>query len=465
MNTPSKKASQSDAYQNSSFLVPNSSLSKEGLSLFGYGLTTKAIAKKLGGGCTFFDDNCKEPYTDDMGNRILPSHLFDPDASELEITTPSLKPDHPLIKSAKHLLSEYDFFLGSREQIVDNKGHGAGSNSTEASQSDAYRHSYLLPPTSYLSKPFTVWISGTNGKTTTTQMLTHLLEKRGAVSGGNIGTPLAELDPDANIWVLETSSFTLHHTRYASPNIYLLLPITPDHLDWHGTPEAYEADKLRPLTTMREGELALVPKGLNLPKSDAFVVEYDSNDFLCDYFGLDTSKLNYRGAFLQDALLSLAITKVLFDETDYDLLNHFKRDAHRQEEFTDVKGRLWVNDSKATNLDAAIQAVKGYADRHIHLIVGGDDKGVDLTPLFELIAPMELTLYSIGANSQKIKTLAQKFGINLKEAGTLESAVAMIDKVLDEKSVALLSPAAASFDQFNSYKHRGETFVNLVKAL
>ncbi len=416
---------------------PHSYLTKESLALFGYGLTTKAIAKKLGGGCTFFDDNCKESYTDDMGNHILPSHLFDPDTSELEVTTPSLKPDHPLIKSAKHLLSEYDYFLG---RVL------SGDNTLQ-------------------KKPFTVWISGTNGKTTTTQMLTHLLEKRGAVSGGNIGTPLAELNPEADIWVLETSSFTLHHTRYASPDIYLLLPITPDHLDWHGTPEAYTMDKLRPLKTMREGELALIPKGLTLPETDAFVVEYDSNDFLCEYFGIDASQLNYRGAFLQDALLSLAIAKVLFDETDYTLLNRFKRDAHRQEEFTDVKGRLWVNDSKATNLDAAVQAVKGYADRHIHLIIGGDDKGVDLTPLFKLIAPMDITLYSIGANSEKVKMLAQKFGIDLKEAGTLENAATMIDKVLDEKSIALLSPAAASFDQFNSYKHRGEAFVDLVKAL
>ncbi len=373
---------------------PHAYPTKESLALFGYGLTTKAIAKKLGGGCTFYDDNCKESYVDDMGNRIFPSQLFDPDASELEVTTPSLKPGHPLIKGAKHLLSEYDYFLGKREK-------GKEKTLTEASPGDANHNSFLFTLHSSLSKPFTVWLSGTNGKTTTTQMLTHLLEKRGAVSGGNIGTPLAELDPAANIWVLETSSFTLHHTRYASPNIYLLLPITPDHLDWHGTPEAYEADKLRPLKTMSEGELALVPKGLNLPETDAFVVEYDSNDFLCDYFGLDASRLNYRGAFLQDALLSLAITKVLFDETDYDLLNRFKRDAHRQEEFTDAKGRLWVNDSKATNLDATVQAVKGYADRHIHLILGGDDKGVDLTPLFKLIAQMDITLYSIGANSQK----------------------------------------------------------------
>ncbi len=437
MNTPSIKALQSNAYHNPSLFTLHSSLTKQDLALFGYGLTTKAIAKKLGGGCTFFDDNCKTPYTDEMGNQIFPSEMFDPDKSSLEITTPSLPPKHPLIQQAKNLMSEYDYFL-SPERSTLNTEH---------------------------SKPFTVWISGTNGKTTTTQMLTHLLKDRGAVSGGNIGTPLAELDPKAPVWVLETSSFTLHHTRTASPDIYLLLPITPDHLDWHGTPEAYAADKLRPLLTMREGELALVPKGLDLPKTDAYVVEYDSNASLCNYFGLDQTKLNYKGAFLQDALLALAVTKVLFDVTDYDLLNHFERDAHRQEELTDTKERLWVNDSKATNLDAAIQAVKTYAHTPIHLILGGDDKGVDLTPLFETIVPLNITLYSIGANSEKIKALSERFGINLKEAGTLERAVAMIDKVHTDNSTALLSPAAASFDQFNSYKHRGETFVSLVKAL
>ena len=394
-------------------------------TLFGYGLTTKAIAKKLGGGCTFFDDNCKEHYIDDLNNHILPSAMFDPEKSECEVTTPSLKPGHPLLQKAKHLLSEYDYFA---EEM-----------------------------------PFSIWISGTNGKTTTTQMLTHLLEKRGAVSGGNIGTPLADLDTKASIWVLESSSFTLHHTHTASPDIYLLLPITPDHLDWHGTPEQYEADKLKPLLTMKEGELALVPKGLNLPKTDAFVVEYDSKTFLCDYFNLDASKLNYKGAFLEDALLSLAITKVLFDEADYDLLNTFKRDAHRQEEIKDSQGRLWVNDSKATNLDATIQAVKGYADQHIHLILGGDDKGVDLAPLFEVMQPLNLTLYTIGANTDKLLSLSNTYNIDVVKSDTIERAIQNIDTVLNKDEVALLSPAAASFDQFKSYKHRGETFMELVK--
>ncbi|MCB4742728.1 MAG: UDP-N-acetylmuramoyl-L-alanine--D-glutamate ligase [Sulfurovum sp.] len=403
--------------------------------LFGYGLTTKAIAKNLGGGCTFYDDNCKEVYTDEMGNIIRPSITFSPDDSKFQVTTPSLPPKHPLIQKAKYLMSEYDYFLGKHENI------------------------------SSTCHPFTIWISGTNGKTTTTQMLTHLLSKRGAISGGNIGIPLANLNKDAPIWILETSSFTLHHTKTASPNIYLLLPITPDHLDWHGTPKAYEADKLRPLLTMGEGELALVPKGLNLPQTDAFVVEYDSNEFLCNYFDLNAFKLHYRGAFLQDALLSLAITKVLFDEVNYDLLNTFTRDAHRQEEFTDKKGRLWVNDSKATNLDATIQAVKGYGDKYIHLILGGDDKGINLTPLFELLHTMNVTVYSIGANSKKIKVLAEKFCVTLQEAGVLKNAIAQVDKLHTKESVALLSPAAASFDQFDSYKQRGTIFMSLVQAL
>ncbi|HHD78098.1 MAG TPA: UDP-N-acetylmuramoyl-L-alanine--D-glutamate ligase [Epsilonproteobacteria bacterium] len=396
-------------------------------TLFGYGLTTKAIAKKLGGGCTFFDDNCTETYSDENNNIIKPSKLFIPDESHLEVTTPSLPPQHPLIQKANNLLSEYDYFDGVM--------------------------------------PFSIWISGTNGKTTTTQMLTHLLANRGALSGGNIGTPLADLDEDAPIWILESSSFTLHHTHLASPDIYLLLPITPDHLDWHGSPEAYEADKLRPLLTMKEGQLALVPKGLNLPNTNAYVVEYDSDAFLCNYFDLDASKLNYKGAFLQDALLSLAITKVLFDEVDYALLNTFKRDAHRQEELTDTQGRVWVNDSKATNIDASIQALKGYNDKHIHLILGGDDKGVDLTPLFKVMQTLNLTLYTIGANSTKLLQLSKLHHINAVESNTIEKAVHMIDNNLNDTGIALLSPAAASFDQFKSYKHRGETFINLVKNL
>ena len=396
-------------------------------TLFGYGLTTKAIAKKLGGECIFFDDKAQKPYRDQDNNQIIPSNLFDPLKSKLEVTTPSFKPTHPLIQKANNLISEYDFFAQDM--------------------------------------PFSIWISGTNGKTTTTQMLGHLLEKRGALTGGNIGTPLAELNTDAPIWILESSSFTLHHTNIASPNIYILLPITPDHLDWHGTAKQYEADKLKPLLTMKEGELALIPKGLNLPQTDAFLVEYDSTQFLENYFDIDSSKINFKSAFLEDALLALAVTKTLFDEVDYDTINSFKLDNHRQEETRDIRGRLWVNDSKATNLDATIQAIKGYSDKFIRLIIGGDDKGANLSPLFELLRDKELKLYIIGANSNRLANFANKYNIKFNLSKTLENAVNSISKERDQNDVALLSPAAASYDQFNSYKHRGEEFFKFIKKI
>ena len=111
-------------------------------TLFGYGLTTKAIANKLGGGCTFFDDNCKEPFTDEMGNHIYPSSLFNPDKSQLEVTTPSLPPKHPLIQKAKHLLSEYDYFLSKQIAV------SSEQSKIEALQSNANLH-YSLTTINY----------------------------------------------------------------------------------------------------------------------------------------------------------------------------------------------------------------------------------------------------------------------------------------------------------------------------
>merc|ERR1711916_393510 len=105
---------------------------------------------------------------------------------------------------------------------------------------------------------FTIWISGTNGKTTTTQMIHHLLEEDGFYCGGNIGTPLAEISKEGKL-LLETSSFTLHYTNIVKPNIYILLPISDDHLSWHGTFEEYEQSKLKPLLMMDENDIAIIP--------------------------------------------------------------------------------------------------------------------------------------------------------------------------------------------------------------
>ena len=389
------------------------------ISLFGYGKTTRAIAK-VAKDAVFYDDKCTKPFRDEDGFKVNPSSEFNPKYSTLEIPSPGIDPSNPLIKKAKNLISEYDYF----------------ANST----------------------PLKIWISGTNGKTTTTQMMQHLLKDRGSEAGGNIGTPLAELCTDAKIWILETSSFTMHYTKIATPNIYVLLPIKPDHLSWHGSMQEYEKAKLKPLSTMKEGEVAIVPYIYKDIETDAHLITYKDESSLAAYFDIDTKKVNFKGAFLADALLAMAVDKILFDRIDYEKINSFKLDPHRQEELRDSKNRLWVNDTKATNIDAAIAALERYKESHIHLILGGDDKGVELNELFEYLQTINVTIYNIGTNKEKLSNLAKEYKISYNLCVNLTDAISKIDKNLKQNEVALLSPAASSLDEFTSYAQRGDEF-------
>ncbi|WP_345979544.1 UDP-N-acetylmuramoyl-L-alanine--D-glutamate ligase [Sulfurimonas sp. HSL3-2] len=403
------------------------------VSLFGYGGTTKALAKKIKN-VVFYDDKVTKPFTDENGFKVKPSSDFDPKYSSLEITSPGIPPHNPLIQKAANLISEYDYFADKM--------------------------------------PFSIWISGTNGKTTTTQMTHHLLREYGSLEGGNIGTALADLATEAPIWVLETSSFTLHYTNKAKPNIYVLLPLSPDHLSWHGDMSSYIEDKLKPVQMMKDGEIAIIPKEhKDSLKSKANIIFYEDENELADIFEIELEKINFQGVFLLDALLALCIKKILYNIADYEAINAFVIDPHRQEELQDSKGRLWVNDTKATNLDATIGALKRYKEKNIHLILGGDDKGVDLTQLFEYLKelhvkrPAGVSIYAIGSNQEKLLKLSNEYGLQCKGYGILDNAVSEIAKVLKADEVALLSPAAASLDQFTSYAHRGDRFKELVRSL
>jgi len=407
---------------------------KINLTLFGYGVTTKAIAKHHGP-ANFYDDKVTKPFKDEDNNVLKPSKEFDPNYSSLEVPSPGMPPEHALIQRAQNLISEYDLFLGSSSPLASEK------------------------------LPFNIWISGTNGKTTTTQMLQHLLADRGSQAGGNIGTPLADLDLDAPIWILETSSFTLHYTNEAAPNIYLLLPIAPDHLSWHGSYEEYYKAKLKPLAAMKEGEVAIVPKAFADVATDAFLITYENDQDLAEYFGIETDKVKFKGAFLLDAVIAMSVEKVLYDSIDYEKMNCFELDPHRQEELHDSQGRLWVNDTKATNIDATLAAVERYKDQHIHLILGGDDKGVELKPLFDELVNYDVEIYTLGSNEGRLNTLAKEHKIKFTSSSTIEKAVEDIAGNLDKKSVALLSPAASSLDQFPSYAVRGERFKEAVGKL
>jgi UDP-N-acetylmuramoylalanine--D-glutamate ligase len=397
------------------------------LTLFGHGITTKAIAEKFGN-CRIYDDKFSAVTFDKKGNEYLASELFDPSTSMLEVTSPGIPPTHPLIGKAQNLISEYDLFA---EEM-----------------------------------PYTIWVTGTNGKTTTTDMIGTLLKKRGALTGGNIGTPLATLDKDAPIWVLETSSFTLHYTNIAAPNLYIILPITPDHVSWHGGFEAYEAAKLKPLSMMQEGEVVILPKKYADTPTAAMKVLYESAEDIATFFDIDIEKVDFSEPFLTDALLALATTKILFDEVDYEAINRYRIGKHRVERFYDKQGRVWINDSKATNADATMAALRGIEeDKKIHLVLGGDDKGAALDTLFSFMQGRDVEIYAIGANMERLATLAEEYGIVLHRCGVLEQAVAKIDEKHDANSVAILSPAAASLDQFSSYAERGESFIKFVKNL
>ncbi|HEB9288804.1 TPA: UDP-N-acetylmuramoyl-L-alanine--D-glutamate ligase [Campylobacter coli] len=400
------------------------------ISLFGYGKTTQAIAKNLVnkfGPFDIYDDHFQEENKDEWGNRLLNPKKFDEKLSELEIPSPGFPPNHTLIKKAKNLQSEYDFF--------------------------------------YDAMPKSIWISGTNGKTTTTQMATHLLSHVGAVMGANVGFPLAELDLNAKIWILETSSFTLHYTHTAKPEIYALLPISADHLSWHGNFENYAKDKLSVLERMNECDIAILPEIYAKTPTKAYIISYKDEFDLAQKMNINIEKISFKSPFLLDAVMALSIEKILLDTLSYELLNHFVMEKNKLEELQDNQGRLWVNDTKATNENAVMAALERYKDKKIHLIIGGDDKGVDLSTLFDFMKDFNIELYAIGVSTQKMLDYALKANLKAHKCEFLENAVQEISKTLKNNEVALLSPACASLDQFSSYAQRGEKFKEYVSKI
>ncbi|DAB32902.1 MAG TPA: UDP-N-acetylmuramoyl-L-alanine--D-glutamate ligase [Sulfurospirillum sp. UBA11407] len=392
------------------------------ISLFGYGKTTGALAKKLQN-CLIFDDKFLETKEDEFGNKLLPPKLFDPQISHLEIPSPGFPPNHELVKKAKNLISEYDYF-------------------------------YDVMPTS-------VWITGTNGKTTTTQMLGHLLAQYNGIVGGNIGEPLANLDTNATFWLLETSSFTLHYTKKAKPNILVILPIKDDHISWHGSFESYANAKLSPMDRMSEGSVVILPQKYKDYPTMAMKITYEDEIDLARKMGIEPLHVDFQRPFLMDAIMALSVQKILCQKIDYTLINSFKTDAHKLEEFQDSMGRVWVNDTKGTNVDATIEALKRYAKKEILIILGGDDKGAPLDELFLEMKPLHVKIFAIGSNTQKIVDFAQQINKEVHACYELQKAVALIKPMHTKDTIALLSPAAASLDQFSSYIERGEMFKNL----
>ena len=338
-----------------------------------------------------------------------------------------------------------------------------------------------------------VAITGSNGKTTTTTLTGEILAASGlpVVVGGNIGTPaisLVDQTAPTSFVVLEVSSFQLETIQTFRPFISAILNITPDHLDRHRTLEAYVNAKARIFQNQSKTDhcvlnaddpatndlTARVPcPALHFSRrrevaAGAFV--RDGTIFFRDNASereiLPVAEITLQGAHnLENVLAAVAIASLAGcpAEKIRQAVRSFKAVEHRLEFVAEIAGVRYFNDSKATNVDATIKALESFP-ANIHLILGGKDKGSDYSVLNGLLRERVKQVYTIGAAAEKIASQIQQAAA-IVPAGTLENAVRRAAAAAISGDVVLLAPACASFDQFQSYEHRGSVFKEVVRAL
>jgi UDP-N-acetylmuramoylalanine--D-glutamate ligase len=337
-----------------------------------------------------------------------------------------------------------------------------------------------------------IGITGSNGKTTTTSLIEHILKDAGfpTILAGNIGTPLiscVERTNDKTITVAELSSFQLELIETFRPNISVFLNLTPDHLDRHHTLEAYGAAKARIFENQTESDNAVLnaddpattPYAPAKPHvywfsrkqrvaQGAFVRE---NEILFRHHGdedavMKLDDIPLTGAHNVENVLAAVATTRLAGATPAAIakgVRSFMGVEHRLEFVAEIGGVRYYNDSKATNVDATLKALEAFPGR-ILVILGGKDKGSDYTVLQKPLREKAILGLLIGAAAEKIeKQIAGS--VALDRAGTMERAVEIASHAAQSGDIVLLAPACASFDQFQNYEHRGRVFKELVHQL
>jgi UDP-N-acetylmuramoylalanine--D-glutamate ligase len=299
-------------------------------------------------------------------------------------------------------------------------------------------------------------VTGTNGKTTTAEWLGFILS---APVAGNVGRALAELDGEVapeQLIVCELSSFQLEDIDQFRPRIAVLLNLEPDHLDRHGSFEAYREAKLRIFENQTGEDTAVVPRALGHDLV-ARRVEFASDDPL-------PAEPSLRGAHnRENAAAATAAARVAGanDEQIARGLRGFQGVPHRLEIVGERGGVTYVNDSKATNVAAALRALAAYEDVPVRLILGGSRKGEDFAPLAAALGPNIRAVYVVGETAEE---LARAIPDTIR-ARDLTTAVERAASAAQPGEVVLLSPAAASYDQFRDFEERGEEFKRLVANL
>jgi len=344
-------------------------------------------------------------------------------------------------------------------------------------------------------------ITGSNGKTTTTTLCGKIFEHAGlpTVVAGNIGVPvisLAEATTPETWSVLEVSSFQLETTESFHPAIAVVLNITPDHLDRHGSFENYVAAKARIFRNLGaedwlvlnadddvahrlasqapDAERVCWFSRTKVVRQGAFLyhdaIAFKAGDQAAAEMVMPVSEISLKGAHnLENVLAAVCAARLagIGAATIREAVGKFRAVEHRLEHVATVGGVEFYNDSKATNVDAAAKALVSFGDGKgplVHLILGGKDKNSDYTLLREQVRERARAVYTIGSAAEKIER--QLAGdAKLEPCGTLEIAVARAAAAAAPGDVVLLAPACSSFDQFENYEHRGRVFKELVQAL
>jgi len=302
-----------------------------------------------------------------------------------------------------------------------------------------------------------VGVTGTNGKTTTSELLGVML---GAPVAGNVGRALCELDgriEPGEVVVCEVSSFQLEDIHEFRPHVAVLLNLEPDHLDRHGSIDAYRAAKLRIFENQGEGDVAVVPVGFDDIPGRARRIEFEPSD------ELPAEPLIPGAHNRENATAATAAARALGipDSRITEALETFPGVAHRLEPVAEAGGVRFVNDSKATNTAAARRAVAAY-DEQLHMILGGSDKRESYTELALDMAGRVRRAYLIGETAQAIGTALEQAGVDHELSGDLETAVRSAAKNAQPGEIVLLAPACASYDQFHDFEERGEAFRRIV---
>ena len=327
-------------------------------------------------------------------------------------------------------------------------------------------------------------ITGSNGKTTTTELTYNLLKAAGkkVAKGGNIGYSFARLVAEnaAKIYVLELSSFQLDGIVDFRPDIALLLNITPDHLDRYEYKfEKYVASKFRIFKNQSEKDLAIFNGKdeaiLNYKKHNSLTAkELPVNEVKekAEFLKIKRSKfdlsktaiIGWHNKFNATCAILIAKAVGIKNADIQKGLETFEPVPHRLEKVRILNNIEYVNDSKATNVDAAFYGL-GAMTKPIVWIAGGQDKGNDYKQIENLVKTKVKSIVCLGADNEKIKSFFGKYIDIIIETKTAESAVAEATKLASKGDVVLLSPACASFDLFQNYAKRGDLFREAVLAL